>query len=123
MLFDPKIYDRWKEPHFWALNLAMDITLDARLGEHGLGQNFRLANSHDEIGSDHDDLFKKEWTAPRMTWPDIEILAKELSRLGHIASPSRPSRPQCVDSRNSPAGRTFSSDSIATLVFLHPKAD
>ena len=89
--FDPQIYIRWKEPRFWALNLAWDISLDARLAarDWGLGEDYRRTNFYDEVGKHHQYIFDEAWSKRLKTWKEIENLAEELHILGRQKSRSR----------------------------------
>jgi hypothetical protein len=86
MLYDPAIEERWK--HCWALSgagkrwkpldLAANISLDARLGGRGLGKKKRLEEFRKIVGKEHGWLFEEAWANPPRTWPEIEGLAKRL---------------------------------------------
>ena len=77
MLYDPTIEKRWKHCS-WALNVAADISLDARLGKGGLGKTWRRDDFLRMLGKDQEGLFEEAWANPPTTWPAIELLAKRL---------------------------------------------
>ncbi len=76
MRYDPAIEERWK--NCWAFNLAANISLNARLGDGGLGRESDRPNFQELVGREHEELFEEAWTNPPRTWPDIEELAKRL---------------------------------------------
>jgi hypothetical protein len=79
MGYDPAIEERWKG--HWALNLAANISLDARLGDRGLGKELRRSDFRSEVGEDYDSVFEEAWGNPPKTWSEIEALATRLSVL------------------------------------------
>lgn len=79
MLYDPAVEERWKG--HWAFNLAANISLDARLGDGGLGKELNLKEFRSVLREDYDTVFEEAWADPLKTWPEIEALAIKLSAL------------------------------------------
>lgn len=92
MLYDPAIEERWPNQERWALELAANISLDARLGEGGLGKEFRRKDFLAAIGRQHAAFFEDNWQNPPQTWPEIEELAHKLLELRLHISEAIPSR-------------------------------
>ena len=84
MLYDPAIEARWKCNRSWALELAANISLDARLADRGLGKDFRKKDFLEQVGKLHIDYFEQIWENPPRTWPEIEDLAGDLLKLKSI---------------------------------------
>ena len=85
--FATRIIEKWeKGSHFWALNLAMNISLDSRLAERGSGETFRRANFHNEVENSDENFFDEAWAMPPMTWQDIESLAVQILSRGRRTS-------------------------------------
>ena len=82
--FNPAMeyYSEIDNPERWdqAMNLAANISVDARHGELGLGELFRWEKEFRPFLDDKA-LFDKEWTNPPKTWPEIEALAIRLLEL------------------------------------------
>jgi hypothetical protein len=70
MLYDPAAELRWKGGTQWALDVAANISLDARLGDGGLGREWRLQEFRRFFGSEHDSVFDRAWRNPPRTWPE-----------------------------------------------------
>lgn len=92
MLYDPSIEARWKGSQAWALELAANISLDARLGDGGLGKDFRKKDFLEQVGKLHIDYFEQIWENPPRTWPEIEDLANRLLQLKSILETDRTSQ-------------------------------
>ena len=88
MDYDPEIEKLWtRNPTWaWALTLAANISVDARLRERGLGEEFRRENFIQMVGKEHVNIFEDEWKNPPTTWSDIDYLAM---RLLELRPPSR----------------------------------
>ena len=80
MLYDPSIEKRWRKCR-WVFEMAANISLDARLGDLGLGKEKRLKEFQIEIGTKHINFFEEQWTNPPQTWPAIEDLANKIYKL------------------------------------------
>ena len=63
------------------LELVANVSLDARLGDLGLGKDKRKKEFHDLVSERHDELFEDIWTRPPTTWPQFEQLATRFARL------------------------------------------
>ena len=85
MGYDNEIEKQWKRnPTWtWALNLAANISVDARLDKHrqGLGKAIRRKDFIDEISKECLDIFEHAWENPPTTWQDIDDLAMRLVEL------------------------------------------
>ena len=81
MLYDPAIDERWKKNR-WALDVAANISVDARLGERGLGKECRREDFRQAVGGQHEAVFEETWANPPRTWPEIEVLAIKLVEIG-----------------------------------------
>ena len=80
MHYDFKTDKEWN--NHWAWNLAANISVDARLGKRGLGEEFRREDFIKTVGSEHVNIFENAWTNRPETWPEINKLAKKLQGLG-----------------------------------------
>ncbi len=76
MQSDPDLESRWTK--CGAFEVAANLSLDARLGERGLGPCFRWEEFKDFVGENFQPLFAELWANPPSTWPEIETLAKRL---------------------------------------------
>lgn len=76
MLYDPAIDERWKKNR-WALDVAANISVDARLREQGLGKECRREDFRQAVGGQHEALFEATWANPPRTWPEVEALANK----------------------------------------------
>ncbi len=81
MLYDPALDSRWKKNR-WPLDVAANISVDARLGERGLGKERRREEFRQSVGGQHEAVFEEVWANPPRTWPEIEDLANKLVELG-----------------------------------------
>lgn len=81
MRYDPIIEERWKGKKNWILEMAANISVDARLGDSGLGKKRRQEEFNQNFGKEYDALFEEVWADPPATWPDIEALATKLSKI------------------------------------------
>ena len=81
MRYDPMIEKRWEGAKFWILEMAANISLDARLGDGGLGKKKRQEEFCLNFGQEYDALFEEVWANAPATWPDIEKLATKLSKI------------------------------------------
>jgi len=80
MHYEPAIEKRWAGR--WELHLAMNISLDARLGEQGLGKEFRWEREFlPRVGAHYRSLFEEIWASPPKTWPEMEALATYFTQL------------------------------------------
>ena len=81
MLYDPTIEVRWKEANYRIFEMAANISLDARLGDGGLGRKRRQEEFCQKFGKEYDDFFEEAWANAPATWPDIEKLARKLLKI------------------------------------------
>lgn len=81
MKYDPAIEERWKGEKYWILEMAANISVDARLGDSGLGKKRRQEEFNQNFGEEYNALFEEVWGAPPATWPDIVALATKLSKI------------------------------------------
>ena len=105
MLYDPKIEERWRGQNFWILEMAANISLDARLGDGGLGKKKRRKEFCQKFGKEYDSFFEEVWANAPTTWPAIEALSSKLSKMlpGNIqgrSSASGRSKPRVCSSKD-----------------------
>lgn len=81
MLYDPTIEKRWRGQNFWILEMAANISLDARLGDGGLGKKKRRKEFCQKFGKEYDSFFEEVWANAPTTWPAIEALSSKLSKM------------------------------------------
>jgi hypothetical protein len=95
--YDPKLDERWPytSASFWALNVAMNISVDTRLHGRGLSKEENLVEFRNHLRTNHesDILFVRSWAHPPQTWQAIEELANELLQLKDDASPQATGTP------------------------------
>ena len=90
MLYDPTIEEHWQGQDYWILEMAANISLDARLGDGGLGKKRRRKEFCQNFGKEYDGSFEEVWANAPTTWPAIGALASKLSKilLGNIQGQS-----------------------------------
>lgn len=96
MLYDPTIEERWQGQDYWILEMAANISLDARLGDGGLGKKRRRKESCQNFGKEYDSFFEEVWANAPTTWPSIEALSSKLSKM----------LPGNIQGRSSASGRS-----------------
>jgi hypothetical protein len=81
MLYTNEIEQRFEGDTGWALTCAANISLDARLGDRGLGRERRRTEFVGLLGRRHLALFDENWAHPPLDWPGIAALAEKLLQL------------------------------------------
>lgn len=84
MQYDASVEERWKGEHQWILEMAANISLDARLGDCGLGKQKRKEEFFQNLGIEHEDLFEEIWTSPPVKWLTIEKIAFKLFEISRL---------------------------------------
>jgi hypothetical protein len=76
--------------------MAANISLDARLGDGGLGKKRRRKEFCQWFGKEYDGFFEEVWENEPATWPAIEALAFKFSKM----------LPGNIQGRSSASGRS-----------------
>ncbi len=86
MHYEPAIEKRWMNGPNWNLfHLIVNISLDSRLAEQGLGKAERrrefdqVRKEHPEFFEGQPNFFEDTWNNPPSTWPAIEALTRKLT--------------------------------------------
>lgn len=79
MEHDPKLEENWKNDQYF--HLACNISVDSRLGEKGLGKEYRRNEFNRTMGESCTNLYEELWENPPKTWKEIEELAIKLNSI------------------------------------------
>jgi hypothetical protein len=81
MEYDPDLEKKWQGYPTYEraiLETVINISVDSRLEDRGLGKERRKTNFHELIGEGQEQLFEDLWENPPKTWPGFENTAKHL---------------------------------------------
>jgi len=84
MKYDPEIERKWggsQEHEKAVFETILNISVDSRLANRGLGKEKRRKNFHELMGKEFDELFEDIWASPPNNWPEFEKVTIHLLKL------------------------------------------